>query len=89
MGITNPETVWVKPEEEQLLRQLIFPEEDRHLYTTEPWSAGFRWFRSTDVICIEKYRGKKGFGRGPRPPPTSQRSARSVSKNIRISEKSV
>ena len=36
------------------LRLVTFPEEDRHLYTSTPWSGGFRWFRSPNVIPIER-----------------------------------
>jgi hypothetical protein len=42
-------------EDEAFLRRLIFPEEDRHLFTT-PWRAGFRWFRSSNIIDLEKVR---------------------------------
>jgi hypothetical protein len=30
------------------------PEEDRHLYTAAPWKGEFRWFRSDNVVCLEK-----------------------------------
>jgi len=42
--------------DEAFLRRLIFPEEDRHRFTATPWRGGFRWFRSTNVICLERYR---------------------------------
>jgi len=38
------------------LRDLIFPEEDRHLFTTAPWHGGYRWFRSPNVVPIEQWR---------------------------------
>jgi hypothetical protein len=38
---------------------VTFPEEDRHLYTNTPWSGGFRWFRSANVIPIERWRRLK------------------------------
>jgi hypothetical protein len=41
------------------LQDLIFPEEDRALYTTEPWAGGFRWFRSPNVVCLEQYRRQR------------------------------
>jgi hypothetical protein len=49
-----------KPKEpgEEFLRNLTWPEEDRHLYTSAPWSGGYRWFRSPNVICLEKYRDR-------------------------------
>jgi hypothetical protein len=42
--------------EEQFFRSMMFPEEDRHLYTRQPWDGSFRWFRSENVICLEHYR---------------------------------
>jgi hypothetical protein len=43
-------------DDETFLRQVIIPEEDRHLFTTTPWSGGFRWFRSSKVMPIEHWR---------------------------------
>jgi hypothetical protein len=43
-------------EDEAFLRQIIFPEEDRHLFTTASWRGGFRWFRSPNIIPIEQWR---------------------------------
>ena len=40
-------------QDESFLRQVVFPEEDRHLFTTAPWHGGFRWFRSANVLPIE------------------------------------
>jgi len=39
--------------EDESFQQVAFPEEDRHLFTTTPWSGGFRWFRSPNVVPIE------------------------------------
>ena len=41
---------------EAFLRSVTFPEEDRRRLTTAPWSGGFRWFRSDNVIDLEAYR---------------------------------
>jgi hypothetical protein len=49
-------------DDEAFLRRLIFPEEDRHLFTTAPWRGGYRWFRSPNVVCLEKYRRLKASG---------------------------
>jgi hypothetical protein len=38
------------------LRQFVIPEEDRHLYTSVKWAGEYRWFRSPNVVCIEKAR---------------------------------
>ena len=42
--------------EEKFWRDLIFSEEKRRLYTTAPWSGGYRWFESPNIIPIEHYR---------------------------------
>jgi hypothetical protein len=47
---------WWNADEETFLRHLVSPEEDRHLYKIPPWEGGFRWFRSPNVICLEKIR---------------------------------
>jgi hypothetical protein len=39
--------------EVEFFRQVVFAEEDRHLFTTAPWHGGFRWFRSLNVVPIE------------------------------------
>jgi len=44
------------PQDESFFRQVVFPEEDRHLFTTAPWHGGFRWFRSANVVPIEHWR---------------------------------
>ena len=42
-------------------RKIILPEEDRRIYMSNaPWQGGYRWFRSPNVICLEKYRLLKG-----------------------------
>jgi hypothetical protein len=43
-------------QDDQLLQEWTFPEEERHLYTSEPWTGGYRWFRSPNVVCLERYR---------------------------------
>jgi hypothetical protein len=43
-------------EAEAFFRVIVVPEEDRHLFTTAPWRGEFRWFRSPNVIPLEKYR---------------------------------
>jgi hypothetical protein len=42
--------------EHDLLRQLVIPEEDRAQFTAGKSSNGHRWFRSPNVVCIEKAR---------------------------------
>jgi hypothetical protein len=43
-------------EEHEFLRQLTIPEEDRPKHTSAKWSGEYRWFRSDNVICLEKVR---------------------------------
>jgi hypothetical protein len=45
--------------EDDVLRALVFPEEDRAQWTTAAWSGEFRWFRSPNVVPLEKYRKLK------------------------------
>jgi hypothetical protein len=46
---------WDRPGEE-VMRDLTFPEEERARWTLAKWEGGFRWFRSPNVICLEKAR---------------------------------
>jgi hypothetical protein len=46
-------------EDEAFLHRIIFPEEDRHLFTSTPWRGGYRWFRSSNVVPIEQWRREK------------------------------
>ena len=53
-------------EEHAFARQLTIPEEDRAKYTSTKWAGGYRWFRSPNVVCLEKARRLKTLGRiGP------------------------
>ena len=45
-------------EDEAFLRQLVRPEEDRRRYSHAPYAGGFRWFRSPNVVPIERWRAK-------------------------------
>jgi hypothetical protein len=58
MALTNTHNVDVQ----QALREWTFPEEDRALYTTAPWRGEFRWFRTSNVVCLEQWRRKKAQG---------------------------
>jgi hypothetical protein len=42
--------------EHAFLRQFVAPEEDRHLFTSVKWAGEYRWFRSANVVCLEKVR---------------------------------
>ena len=51
--------------DEAFYRRFILPEEDRR---TNPranqWAGGFRWFRSENVVCLEKYRAAADRAKG-------------------------
>ena len=52
-------------EEHGFARSILMPEEDRLAITRLPWQGGYRWFRSPNVICLEKARRLKALGRIP------------------------
>ena len=54
--MSAPPTVADRENDEAFLRSMTFPEEDRRLFTTAPWKGEFRWFRSPNVVPIERYR---------------------------------
>jgi hypothetical protein len=41
--------------DEAFMREIAPAEEDRHLFTSAPWNGGYRWYRSSNVVCIEQY----------------------------------
>jgi hypothetical protein len=41
--------------EHELARRLLLAEEDR-IALNLPWTGGYRWFRSSNVVCLEKFR---------------------------------
>ena len=41
---------------EEFWRRLVVPEEDRHRFTTSSQRGGFRWFKSANVVPIEKWK---------------------------------
>jgi hypothetical protein len=43
-------------DEHAFLRQFVVPEEDRHRFTSVKWAGEYRWFRSANVVCLEKVR---------------------------------
>jgi hypothetical protein len=51
----SAEMIPAKDDDDEFFRALIFPEEDRALFTTAKWNGGHRWFRSPNVVCIEKH----------------------------------
>jgi hypothetical protein len=46
--------------ENEFVRQVLLPVEDRIRYMPQAkWEGGYRWFRSPNVVCLEKYRRLK------------------------------
>jgi hypothetical protein len=46
--------------EHEFARQVLPSVEDRIRYMPQAkWEGGYRWFRSPNVICLEKYRRLK------------------------------
>jgi len=56
MAETILERLQAYEDDHALLRQFVIPEEDRHLFTSAKWAGEYRWFRSPNVVCIEKAR---------------------------------
>jgi hypothetical protein len=47
----------------EFARQVVLPVEDRIRYMPQAkWEGGYRWFRSPNVVCLEKYRRLKAAG---------------------------
>jgi hypothetical protein len=46
-------------DDDELLRGLILCEEDRRRrYPIMPWVGGYRWFRTENVIDLDRYRDR-------------------------------
>jgi hypothetical protein len=55
----------LKDPDDAFMRKIHWPEEDRRHYTRLPYTGGYRWFRSENVIPIER-------ARAPSKPPSSK-----------------
>ena len=56
----QPETKNSNLADEAFLRAMTFPEEERANWTTSRWRGEFRWFRSPNVVALEKWRQTHG-----------------------------
>jgi hypothetical protein len=63
MTSTFTEALTQYEEEHEFARSILLPEEDRRILSPIPWQGGYRWFRSPNVICLEKARRLKALGR--------------------------
>ena len=43
-------------EDEEFYRNLVLPQEDLSAGLSVKWDGSYRWFRSTNVVCIEHYK---------------------------------
>ena len=44
------------------MRELFFPEERRHEFTTLPWDGvSFRHYRDPKIVCLEHFRPARHF----------------------------
>jgi hypothetical protein len=46
---------------DEFLRQWTIPEEDRQRHISHPWAGEFRWFRSENVIPLERVREQRRY----------------------------
>ena len=56
MMVTIEKSVLDEDEDDSFLQSLVLPEEDRMRLAPTPWRGGYRWFRSPNIIPIERYR---------------------------------
>jgi len=49
--------------EHAFARSVLLPEEDRAKLTAVRWEGGYRWFRTPNVVCLEKARKLRTEGR--------------------------
>ena len=51
------------PEDEAWRRQWTLAFEDRRALTTAPWRGEHRWFRSDNIVPLERYRSAEEWRR--------------------------
>ena len=44
---------------EEFMRMIHWPEEDRPHFTRRPYTGGYRWFRSPNIVCLEQARATR------------------------------
>jgi hypothetical protein len=50
-------------DDDVFMRRITYCEEERRLHTSAPWPGGYRWFRSPNVVPIERWRRTQLFRR--------------------------
>jgi hypothetical protein len=51
------------PDDEEWRRRMTFSYEDRSALTAAPWRGEHRWFRSDNVLPLERYRSREEWER--------------------------
>jgi bifunctional DNA-binding transcriptional regulator/antitoxin component of YhaV-PrlF toxin-antitoxin module len=60
-----PDRITRHDEQYEFLRQITIPEEDRAKYGIPRSQGGYRWFRSSNIVCLEKARRSREHQIGP------------------------
>jgi hypothetical protein len=56
---TKNTTVSMPDDEDEFWQTWTSPEEDCRAFTSASWDGGYRWFRSPNVVCLERYRRRR------------------------------
>ena len=59
MATSIQEALEAYDQEHAFARSVLLPEEDRANLTAARWEGGYRWFRSANVIPMERYRERR------------------------------
>jgi hypothetical protein len=59
MSSQNNKSILDEDDEDRFWQKLILPEDDPRRRLGAPWRGGYRWFRSPNVVPIERYRNKR------------------------------
>src|SRR5215467_2605823 len=54
MATSIQEALEAYDREHAFARSVLLPEEDRAKLTAARWEGGYRWFRTRNVVCLEK-----------------------------------
>jgi hypothetical protein len=49
----------LKDPDDEFMRKIHFAEEDRRHFTRLPYTGGYRWFRSPNIVPIEQARATR------------------------------
>jgi hypothetical protein len=50
-------------DESAFWQKLVLPEEERTSWTAAKWDGSYRWFRSSNIIPLERYRSPTEWSR--------------------------